>query len=350
MLRLAALGAALFSACGGPLAKDLAKAPDLDIKDQSKCKVSQSQARPLIVEWPSADRGALEAQLTKGTVVVRYQGCEMQVLRRCEAPGVYDYVPITHKRDRITMRDADDLYANVPLGAAKLEGKLERAGELTVTMTMVGSYEAQALDVRKDQLVGDCGEATHVITSLTAGAFSFFAGADAAVGGSVSTPFAGGSANSSASHEVLNQDGDEKACEIASGEDQGPPHNCGALLRIEVAPLLAAAPAPTPAPVAVNIGTGQPAPAPAPAPAAVTSGMRVFNQTAGLIASVQWKYCGDPAANYAPYAGSTIQPGGSFLIPVSQSCLDLAIINAKGRIIRRQQGIEIVAGGQWVVK
>ncbi len=342
------LGAALLCACGGSLAKDLAKPPDLDIPDQSKCKVSQSQARPLIVEWPSADRGALEAQLGKGTVVVRYQGCEMEVLRHCQAPGAYDYVPITRKHDRITMRDADDLYANVPLGAAKLEGKLERAGELTVTMTMVGSYESQAPQIRKDQLSGSCSDATHVITSLTAGAFSFFAGADAAVGGSVSSPFAGGAANSSASHEVLNQDGDEKACEAASAEDQTPPHNCGALLRIEVAPLLAAAPTPTPAPVAATVPDPATPGGSTPAPAA--GGMRVYNQLPDVIASVQWKYCGDPAANYAPYAGSTIQPGGSFLIPVSQSCLDLAIINAKGRIIRRQQGMEIVAGGEWVVK
>jgi hypothetical protein len=43
----------------------------------------EEPARPLIVEWPSADRAALEAQASHGLVVVRYEGCEMEVLRQC---------------------------------------------------------------------------------------------------------------------------------------------------------------------------------------------------------------------------------------------------------------------------
>ena len=51
--RCAATALFFLNACGGPLAQDLAKPPDLNIAGQSKCKVTGSQARPLIVEWPA---------------------------------------------------------------------------------------------------------------------------------------------------------------------------------------------------------------------------------------------------------------------------------------------------------
>lgn len=57
--------------------------PEYQPLDQTKCKVAASQRRPLIVEWPSADRAALEAQTRQGVVVVRYTGCEMEMLPSC---------------------------------------------------------------------------------------------------------------------------------------------------------------------------------------------------------------------------------------------------------------------------
>src|SRR4051794_2921217 len=59
--------------------------------DQSKCSISKSQLRPLIVEWPSADRAALEAAMSQYGVAVKYSGCQMEVLPRCQVPGKYQY-------------------------------------------------------------------------------------------------------------------------------------------------------------------------------------------------------------------------------------------------------------------
>jgi hypothetical protein len=227
------------SACGGGnAASKLANPPGLEIKGQAKCGVAKSQSRPLIVEWPSADRGELESRARNhGVVVVHYAGCEMRVLDRCTVPIRYGYTGITRKRDRVTMRDADELYANVPLGAAKLESKLATAGQLDVQMTIVGRWEAERATVRRAELQGDCGDATHVVSALSVGAFDFFAGADASVGGGASVLGAGAGAKSSAKREMLNEDGDEQACEHATSEDKKPPEGCGAILRLEVAPL-----------------------------------------------------------------------------------------------------------------
>ena len=228
----------LTPACSSTPAGALAQPPEYAPKGEAKCGVTKSQAEPLIVEWPSAARGKLETQARRGVVAVRYVGCEMQVLAGCRAPGGYKYAPMTRKRDRLSIRNEDDLYASIPVYAAAFEGKLRSAGELNVTMTLVGRFEAERQIVRKDELSGDeCAGATHVITALTAGAFKFFAGADAEAGGTAGVAGTGVGARSAAAREILREDGDDTECAKASRADQEPPEGCGALLRVEVVPL-----------------------------------------------------------------------------------------------------------------
>ncbi len=49
---------------------------------------------------------------------------------------------------------------------------------------------------------------------------------------------AGGGAQSTAKRETINADGDEGACEKSAPDDKAPPANCGAMLRVEVVPLV----------------------------------------------------------------------------------------------------------------
>jgi hypothetical protein len=232
--------AALPACGGGNAASTLARAPDYAPRDQAKCGVKKSQSAPLIVEWPAAARAELESAAKHGLVAVRYEGCEMEVLAQCRvSSGAYAYTPTTRHRDRVTMRDEDDLYANVPLGAARLGATLKKAGELNVKMTIVGMYQADRDSVRADELSGDCAGATHVVTALSAGAFEFFAGADAAAGAGATVQSIGGEARSEAKRETLNEAGEEAACEKSGGEDKSPPFGCGALVRLEVVPLKA---------------------------------------------------------------------------------------------------------------
>ncbi|RLB50467.1 MAG: hypothetical protein DRI90_23720 [Deltaproteobacteria bacterium] len=224
--------------CGGAnLASGMATAPEYRPRGQTKCSVKVSQTRPLIVEWPAADRGALEAQQKRGTVVVRYTGCEMEVLRQCSAPGAYRYVPVTLKEDHVRIRNADELYAAIPMFAAKFEGKLEAAGELRVDMSIIGTFEAERPQIKVAELEGACSRATHVVAAITAGAFEFSASASATVGAGVEAFGTEAGAESSAEREMLNRDGDRARCQLAASTDEAPPDGCGALLRVEVVPL-----------------------------------------------------------------------------------------------------------------
>jgi hypothetical protein len=193
------------------------------------------------VEWEAPDRAALEAQARQGQLVVKYTGCELEVLRRCKAPPrfAYRYTAITPKDEVVTIKSADQLYATIPVHAVSFEGKLAESGELNAEMKIVGEYGADGLPPASDQLDGECAGATHVVTALTVGAFAFYAGARREAGVKASVLGAGAGAESAKSVETLSRDGDVKSCGGSKRGDAQPPENCGALLRVELAALLA---------------------------------------------------------------------------------------------------------------
>jgi hypothetical protein len=205
-----------------------------------RCGGAGQIVRPLIVEWPATDRASLEGRLRRDQViVVRYEACAIEVMRDCAAPATrYDYIGITRKNDRISIRTSDELFVNMPLTAVKLEAKLAKAGELNVAMALVGNYEAQRSRFDLSELQGRCDGATHVIAAAQVGAFEFYTGAGAEIGTTVEVEsVAGAGGRSTASREVLNEDGDAQACEASSPSDEGPPPECGALLRLELTAL-----------------------------------------------------------------------------------------------------------------
>lgn len=223
-------------ACRSP-AERLAKPPELEIPGGGKCVVGGTASHPLVVEWAAAERASLEARLKRGLVAVRVDGCAIEVQRQCDVTGEYTYLGLTRKNDRVKIRSADELYAQLPLGAARLEGKLARSGELDVEIALVGMLEAPEGRPGRDLLAGDCEAATHVITGVQVGAFHFFAGGagEIKVGAGFNQIGAGG--GSTAERETLSADGQPASCDASTTSDTRPPEGCGALIRIELSAL-----------------------------------------------------------------------------------------------------------------
>lgn len=228
---------AILAACGPSVQRGDIKIPEWQAEGQMKCKVAASKAEPLVVEWPSADRAKLEALAKQGLVAVKYSGCEMQVLGACKANGTYRYVGTTLKKDAVRIRDADELYARLPFGAAGLESTLKQSGQLDVTMSIVGRFAADQGIVHEGDLSGSCAGATHVLSALIVGAFEFSAkGASTSAGrGSVFDGTSGASVE--AEKQILMRDGDEQRCQGARDQETSPPEGCRALLRVEVTPI-----------------------------------------------------------------------------------------------------------------
>lgn len=218
-----------------PLPTGTAEPPRYAPEDQATARAATSSARPLVLEWPAADRAALEAQRAKGVVVVRYAQHEMEVLRGCRADASYRYASITPKEEGLVFHTADELEAAMPIHAVRLEAKLREKKSLNVGMTIVGMYESDARAWKGGDLQGDCAGATHVVRALAVGAFEISASAAVSAGVSAKAPIGGVGATHDEAREVLHRDGTKSACAKAAPRDLGPPYDCGAPLRVEVA-------------------------------------------------------------------------------------------------------------------
>ena len=124
-------------ACGQRVTGPLARAPEMPAT-QARCKVAASRENPLVTEWLASEKANLEALLRQGAVVVAYSGCSLKLLPQCRVRGAYQWRRTTTSTDTLEIRDADELYAKLPLGAVSLEGELQRSGRLAVQTTVSG--------------------------------------------------------------------------------------------------------------------------------------------------------------------------------------------------------------------
>lgn len=214
-------------------------ASQLEAAGQSRCSVVKDPDKPLIVEWSGMDAAELEARLLRGVVAVRYEDCEMEVLRGCTAPGQYSYAQTTTGSQSIHIGSLDELLINIPLGLAQLGGRVERGEALELDMVVVGRYEASRPAYTAAELSGgpECARATHVVTGVSLGAFRLSSVEDSARNGGG----AGFSGSSEDTIEVLKESPPNmlEACAQVAAPDDPRRNVCTAPIRLEVAPISA---------------------------------------------------------------------------------------------------------------
>ena len=160
-------------------------------------------ATPLIVDWKAEERADLEEVIHDGVAIVAWKNDGLRLLKRCRLKGEYGYLPIQVKKDVVRLESAQDVAANLPLGGlgivGKIGGELERGTTLDIAMAMVGKRRTTWADVAKDDLKGECGDATHYVRAILVGAFAMQTGAKAKVRGAVEIFGAGVSGGSGSS-------------------------------------------------------------------------------------------------------------------------------------------------------
>jgi hypothetical protein len=227
-------GAAFATGCGGP-AMPRASAPVAPVEG-TKCKVSASQANPIVTEWPASEKANLEVLSHQGGVVVAYSGCEMRVLPQCSLPGTYAWQRTTPASDFIEIHNDDELWAKLPLGAASLEGELQSGGRLAMQTTVSGQLRLTGTTSLDVPASGVCAGATHVIGAISVGAFQLKSGgalsgrADASV-----VSIAKAHADTASSEVLVREAGKAESCDGAT--DAEPPAECRSPIQVFLWPL-----------------------------------------------------------------------------------------------------------------
>src|SRR5678816_1892042 len=136
----------------------------------SRCRNAAGQDQPLVTEWPAAEKANLETQVRQGGVVVSFSGCQMTVLTACHTREPYYWMRTTPSSDWFEIKNEDELYAKLPLGAASLKGELQGSGSLTMSTTITGQFRLGVQPGTMPAIEGDCQGATHVVGGLAIGA------------------------------------------------------------------------------------------------------------------------------------------------------------------------------------
>jgi hypothetical protein len=221
------------TSCGAPgfATAPMAHAPETPTGDQTRCRLAANQENPLVTEWPATEKANLEARLRQGSVIVSYSGCTLRMLPRCRARGDYVWRRTTTSTDVIEIRNADELYAKMPLGAVSLEGELHRSGRLAVQTTASGQLQLAGFDPMSVPKGEGCEGATHVLGALSVGAFKLRSGGAARAGGRADVAVIGAAKAGSESEEmVVREAGAAARCEQST--ESAPHAECASPLQM----------------------------------------------------------------------------------------------------------------------
>lgn len=201
------------------------------------CRAPGEEGEPLVVDWPTEQRGDLETAMKGGIAVVAYDCKTVKVLNDCTADGRYNFTGITMQEEVIRMEDADEIALTLSNGAAlgaKLSAELERGTTLDVAFAMVGKRRTSSATLAKTDLRGGsrCSEATHFVRGANVGAFAMKTGSKGSVATAAEILGQGASVASSSSQINESRAGQLADCKTADPDGASPPKQCGAPIRV----------------------------------------------------------------------------------------------------------------------
>lgn len=263
------------AACAPAVPVEPLKAPTAgEVFEGVQCSAVRPQTEPDLMAWDSGSRASLSRLRKDGVVAVRYaaKGCnvELELLANCIGGGAtsYRFSPYSANEHKVA-HNASELFAQLPVGAASLSGKLAGSRSLRTDYMLAGQYTLppdasfKRSDLRGPRASSD--RATHVVSAVHVGAFAMGAGESRTIEASASLLGAGAGGKSSAGVESLGDEGDAESCR-ASQKEHKENEGCTVPLRIG---LLALEGAPPPPAVVAPAPEPSPAPRPAPPPVAV---------------------------------------------------------------------------------
>ncbi|HEV8550389.1 MAG TPA: hypothetical protein VGQ57_15200 [Polyangiaceae bacterium] len=237
---------------------------------QAGCRALKSPMEPKLTAWDPDQRAQINALRQQGVVAVRYavNGCnvELEVLPNCVGKGAYAFSAYAESR-RDYVENEHDLFAELPLGAARLSGKLSGNRVLRTDYLLVGVAQLPSNDAfHRESLAGpDCARATHVVARMYLGGFVLAAGNESTLKAEASLFGAGAGGDLASKIERVWSGGIPSACTQAQQDGKESPQ-CSVPLQIGLLPLGETKPTadrPTPA---ASVAPATPAAGAAPSP------------------------------------------------------------------------------------
>ena len=186
---LLSLSSAPIAACGGgsggipALSADRESGQsalmDKTVAGANKCN-PKNHNRPFVIEWDATDMSSFESKAENDVVVVKYEGCDLQVLDGCTPAvkgsfGAYGAVEWTSGSvEKIDVTNEGELYAKLPLGAGSLGGRVTAGEQFHMEYYVSGTRTLTRQEVYRKDLdkITACQGATHFVPAFNLGAFA----------------------------------------------------------------------------------------------------------------------------------------------------------------------------------
>lgn len=232
--------------CGGsgPLDRPSDTAVEASAVGKNRCTAEGDEQRLFVVDWDATDLAAFESRAGRDVVFVKYADCKVTILHGCSDDGIagrfgaYDKAIATSGTvESLVVKDTDELYAKLPLGAATFGTEVSRGKALDLSYFVSGTVNATRDSVYRDDLKaqGRCTEATHFVSSYALGAFTLASVDKASLGASASAAGFGGGGKTTSEAAALKKGGDMASCSSLD------PHGCRVPIRLTLRPLSAGA-------------------------------------------------------------------------------------------------------------
>jgi hypothetical protein len=189
---------------------------------QNRCPSGAAVSSPFVVEWDATDLSTFEAKASRDVVFVRYSACAIELLYGCSdngIPGRYgryqEPIFTSGTVEGFTMSNQDELWAKLPLGAAKFGGSIQIGESLELRYFVSGAVNATRNYVERAAIADNprCAGATHFVSAYNLGAFALLAHKGAS--GDVTVGLeggAGGGGSTSTASSNLKQGGALDSC------------------------------------------------------------------------------------------------------------------------------------------
>ncbi len=198
------------------------------------CPPAGDRAAVLVVDWDAHARADFEIASKNGLVAIRYACDEFEIIPECTVPDEYTFTAVTPKQELLKIESYDELGANLPIGAAKLGGELERGRSLDLAFMLVGKKNAAHGQMARTGLPAGCEQATHVVRGISIGAFALSTNTKGSVSTAAEAFDIGVGAKSDSSRSAVSTDGDVNACRSTDLQAMAPPEGCGSAIRLDL--------------------------------------------------------------------------------------------------------------------
>ena len=207
-----------------------------------QCKDVTGSTDPWLVEWEPSQKVRLQSKSKKGVILVKYAGCDLEVLYGCEVVGSYSFTATTRSSQTEYINSEDDLFAKLPIGALKLAAEFKQGDKWSMDYVLVGTQETSVDNVDRANLEGRCAQATHFVQGMAVGAYELGSAAHrkGSAGATVYNAGVGGSSGGAAG--LLRQDGRYEKCKLE--ETEATHSGCQAIVQLYLQPVTGAFPEP----------------------------------------------------------------------------------------------------------